>query len=225
MDTPAGWYPDPELPGGQRYFDGRSWTNHRNPPPGPWPPPHWPPPGAVAWAGPPWKGSGLGRPAGGPGALAEPGRRLGARLLDHVVLIPVLAVVAGVTIAIVAPHAGPIFPVANTNSDRRPPTPGIVWIYLAFLGAVIATAVLAVVYETVSIARFGRTLGMRWLHIRPLRTDGGPLGWGRAFARTVIYWVSAVVGWLGLINPLWCLWDENRQCLHDKAADTIVVND
>ncbi len=32
MTTPAGWYPDPEGTGGQRYFDGRSWTDHRSPP-------------------------------------------------------------------------------------------------------------------------------------------------------------------------------------------------
>jgi hypothetical protein len=29
--TPAGWYPDPEVPGGQRYWDGSSWTENRAP--------------------------------------------------------------------------------------------------------------------------------------------------------------------------------------------------
>jgi hypothetical protein len=27
--TPAGWYPDPQRPGGQRYWDGTTWTEHR----------------------------------------------------------------------------------------------------------------------------------------------------------------------------------------------------
>jgi hypothetical protein len=29
--TPAGWYPDPDGSGGQRYWDGFTWTEHRSP--------------------------------------------------------------------------------------------------------------------------------------------------------------------------------------------------
>jgi hypothetical protein len=29
--TPAGWYPDPDGSGGQRYWDGSAWTDHRSP--------------------------------------------------------------------------------------------------------------------------------------------------------------------------------------------------
>lgn len=29
--TPAGWYPDPDGSGGQRYWDGSTWTTHRAP--------------------------------------------------------------------------------------------------------------------------------------------------------------------------------------------------
>lgn len=31
---PANWYPDPEVPGQQRYWDGTQWTEHRAPGPG-----------------------------------------------------------------------------------------------------------------------------------------------------------------------------------------------
>jgi hypothetical protein len=31
MSTPAGWYPDPESPSQQRYWDGTRWTEHRAP--------------------------------------------------------------------------------------------------------------------------------------------------------------------------------------------------
>jgi Domain of unknown function (DUF4190)/Protein of unknown function (DUF2510) len=33
-----GWYADPEVPGGMRYWDGGSWSEHRTPPAGPPPP-------------------------------------------------------------------------------------------------------------------------------------------------------------------------------------------
>jgi resuscitation-promoting factor RpfB len=29
--SPAGWYPDPEQPGTQRYWDGNAWTDQRAP--------------------------------------------------------------------------------------------------------------------------------------------------------------------------------------------------
>jgi hypothetical protein len=31
VTTPAGWYPDPDGSGGQRYWDGSTWTEHRSP--------------------------------------------------------------------------------------------------------------------------------------------------------------------------------------------------
>lgn len=37
--TPAGWYPDPDGSGGQRYWDGSVWTEHRSPAPPPAPAP------------------------------------------------------------------------------------------------------------------------------------------------------------------------------------------
>ena len=41
--TPAGWYPDPDGSGGQRYWDGFAWTEHRSPGAQPTPEPSEPP--------------------------------------------------------------------------------------------------------------------------------------------------------------------------------------
>ena len=222
----ANWYPDPEVYGGQRYWDGVAWTDHRVPPPYTQPPPYigWAP--APGWGPPPWKGARLGRPASGPGALSDPGRRLGARMLDLLLLVPVFALLLVTALSIFGPRFGPIFPDQNAYPSNGPvPTPGFVWIYLVVIVCLFITGLVMLVYETVAVAMFGRTLGMAWLRIRPVRVSGQTLGWGRAFGRAVIFWLAGFLGWIGLLDPLWCLWDGERQCLHDKVADSIVIND
>jgi uncharacterized RDD family membrane protein YckC len=217
-----GWYRDPDGSGGQRYFDGNSWTHHRMPP-------AFAPPG-YGWSPmPSWKGARIGRPHRGPGSLASPGRRLAARMLDGLVLLPVFAGLITLAVVLVAPHAGPILPRINTNTNTNEtvssPTPGLVWIYLAIAGALVFGGLAMVGYETIATVRFGRTLGKAWMRIRPLRLDGQALGWGRSLGRVGIYWLAGLLNWVGLLDPLWCLWDDNQQCLHDKVVDTIVIND
>jgi uncharacterized RDD family membrane protein YckC len=232
--APAGWYPDPGGSGGQRYFDGANWTGHLTAPPSYVGSGYGAPPGWRA----PWKGAQYGRPAFGPGALASPGARLGAVCLDFLVLVPVFLLIAGVALAIVAPHAGPIFPKATLCdngtgyngsgyngsgcSDIGPP-PGFLWIYLTVIGAGVVTGITWFFYQAIAIGHWGRTLGMSWLKIRPIRIDGRPLSWGRAFGRSALFYLALLLGWIGLLDFLWCLWDENRQCLHDKAVDSLVV--
>jgi uncharacterized RDD family membrane protein YckC len=218
--APANWYPDPDGSGGQRYWTGSVWTEHRLPPP----PPQYHPYGSFAPT--PWKGAQLGRPAEGPGALAHPGRRLAARALDWLLLLPLFVVLLVVTLLIAAPHFGPIFPTVNADdSTNQVGTPGFVWIYLTVAACGFVTGLAMVAYETVATATFGRTLGKAWLHIRPVRIDGATLGWGRSFGRAAIGWLAGFLSWIGLLDPLWCLWDDKRQCIHDKVADSIVIND
>jgi uncharacterized RDD family membrane protein YckC len=141
------------------------------------------------------------------------------------VLVPVVVAFAVIAVVIVAPHAGPIFPKVNSNTNASVPTPGFLWIYLAVFVSFVVSGVVAVIYEGVATARYGRTLGKAWLHIRPARIDGSRLGWGRSFGRVGLCWFSGILGWIGLLDPLWCLWDENQQCLHDKVVGTLVIND
>jgi uncharacterized RDD family membrane protein YckC len=221
VGAPANWYNDPDGSGGLRYWNGGEWTEFRAPPP---PPVAYVP--YPAWGPPPWKGAQLGRPQDGPGALANPGRRLAARLLDGLLLLPVFALILTLTLLIAAPHFGPIFPrLSANNTTVQQVFPGFFWIEITVLACIVVTGVVLAAYETVATAKYGRTLGKAWLHIRPLRVDGGTLGWGGSFGRVAIYGLSWILSWIGLIDPLWCLWDDKRQCLHDKVVGSIVVND
>jgi uncharacterized RDD family membrane protein YckC len=147
-------------------------------------------------------------------------------LLDGLVLLPLFVLLLVVTLLIAAPHFGPILPPLTTNNSTTQPLPaGFWWLELTFICVAFATGLFSVLYESIMTARYGRTLGKRWVHIRPLRRDGSTLSFGRALGRVSIYWLFGVLSWVGLIDVLFCTWDDQRQCLHDKVADTIVVND
>ena len=85
------------------------------------------------------------------------------------------------------------------------------------LGLIIAAA-----YFTVMIgADRGQTVGQMALGIRVIDFNtGGRIGYGRAFIRWLVSLISAAVILLGY---LWMLWDTEKQCWHDKAANDVVV--
>jgi uncharacterized RDD family membrane protein YckC len=67
----------------------------------------------------------------------------------------------------------------------------------------------------------GQTVGQMAMGIRVIDfTTGGPIGYGRALIRWLVSIVSGVVI---LIGYLWMLWDREKQCWHDKAANDVVV--
>jgi uncharacterized RDD family membrane protein YckC len=150
-----------------------------------------------------------------------------ARILDSVILLPVTALIVGAAVVIAAPHFGPIFPTKDysSSSSSSTGTPGFVWLELTIVAASVLAGFLYLFYDAFCTVRWGRTPGKAVLHIRPLKADGRPLGWGPALGREALYRLSAVIGIIGLLDSLWCLWDAERQCLHDKAVSTIVVQD
>ncbi|MDQ1426315.1 MAG: hypothetical protein QOD72_3813, partial [Acidimicrobiaceae bacterium] len=187
-----------------------------------------PPPGWLPYAYPPvaapYKGARYGRPASGPGSLASPGRRFGARVLDGLLIGMVFITLAALALVLAIPHIGKVFP--DTSYDRADDNriPGFVWLELLFLAVQGVTTIVGVLYEAWVTAATGRTLGKRWLRIRAVGVDGSALGTGKSFGRAALYAASGLLGWVGLINVLWCLWDGDRQCVHDKIVQTLVVN-
>ena len=66
----------------------------------------------------------------------------------------------------------------------------------------------------------GQTPGKRMLKMRVVRLDAKPIGWWIAFERFGGYVASATLGLLGFVQVLW---DRNRQGLHDKVVETVVI--
>jgi uncharacterized RDD family membrane protein YckC len=67
----------------------------------------------------------------------------------------------------------------------------------------------------------GQTLGKSAMGIRVISlADGQPIGYGRAFIRTIGRIVSGIVIYIGY---LWMLWDREHQTWHDKFAGSVVV--
>lgn len=143
---------------------------------------------------------------------ASRGARLAAVLLDgFIVAVPVMLVAillpmfaagsGGKTSAIVAGVVGLVFGLG----------------FIAF-----------VAFQLVLIYRHGQTLGKKLVGIRIVRTDGSRAGLRRIFLLRAL--VPGIIGAIPLIGPLFSLVDplfifgEERRCVHDLIADTIVVN-
>jgi uncharacterized RDD family membrane protein YckC len=101
---------------------------------------------------------------------------------------------------------------------------GIVsWILQAVLGNAgsVLTLLIGIGYYTYFHGSTGQTPGDAALSIRVIDKDGGgSIGYGRAFVRWL---VSIISGAVLLLGYLWMLWDSEKQCWHDKAANSLVV--
>lgn len=93
------------------------------------------------------------------------------------------------------------------------PFPGYLWI---------AFSVAAFVYFWVCEARWGQTLGKRLFELRVVRTDGGRVGAGAAFVRTVLRSVD-FLPFAYLVAAIAVTTTARNQRLGDLAAGTVVV--
>jgi hypothetical protein len=66
----------------------------------------------------------------------------------------------------------------------------------------------------------GQTPGKRMMGVRVMRLDGAPISFWAAFERFGGYAASIFTGLLGFAQ---ILWDHNRQGMHDKIVETVVV--
>jgi uncharacterized RDD family membrane protein YckC len=223
--TPAGWYPDPSVPGQQRYWDGNAWTEHTTPDPSAAPTaPPMPPAGGYA---PPTGGYGApgayGPPMGGYGAPTQVGygythapgavmagfwSRFGAALVDGILI--------GIVVSIVAAILG--IEQFTDTSDQT----GADFSFRVTPAYQLLNLLLALPYYAYLEGISGQTLGKRLLGIRVVGADNVQpgVGIGRGIGRYFARILSAIPCGLGYF---WMLWDDEKQTWHDKLAGTKVV--
>ncbi|MFJ8690557.1 RDD family protein [Micromonospora wenchangensis] len=192
------------------------------------PPPGWPYP---TWPGRPPEP----RPHGVP--LAGYGARLLARLVDFGVVFALNAVVNGWFVWRYFEETAPYLreavrrAMAGDSSQEGLPTIGEQAGGLQIAILVIATA-LWFAYEVPTMASGGQTLGKRLLRIRAVPVDADqPLGFGRATRRwstmgmpTLLWFCCGFGLLLQFVDAVSALFDHPlRQALHDKRAQTVVV--
>lgn len=88
------------------------------------------------------------------------------------------------------------------------------------LASLLAVIVWEFFYFSYQWALSGKTIGMAVLGIRVVKTDGAPIGWSQAVARTITLPLSFLFLGLGFLG---ILVSRDRHALHDRLAGTAVV--
>jgi len=143
--------------------------------------------------------------------LADRGTRLGANILDGLILAATLVVPFGVF--------GMIGAAARTPTNEANAGG------MLALGAVLTLIGLGVwCWLTIRyIRQNGQSIAKKMVGIKVVRTDGSPASFGRIFfLRNAVNALLGIIPFYGVLDSLF-IFGESRQCLHDKIADTIVV--
>lgn len=226
MSTPPGWYPDPQPPPGvppaQRWWDGAAWTEHLAP--------------AAPVAQPsPYAGPAT-TPDGEP--LAGWGRRLGAYLLDALILLPFMLIASIPFWGQIGDAFGDYWDEVTRSIDTGGDAPSGTELQRelarSFLAIGLIGTAINFVYHVGFLMWKQATPGKLMLGLRVRRREvPGPMPLGTVLVRWLtqfgpsvlgsIQYVGYLVSTYTLLDGLWPLWDTKRQALHDKAARTNVV--
>ena len=134
------------------------------------------------------------------------GVRLGAALLDGVVFM------ALVYVPLI--FAGALGSVGSDGTPNFSPIAA-----LLALAGVVVWAWFTILY----VSRNGQSIAKKWLGIKVVRSDGSKASLGRIFwLRNIVNGLLGIIPLYGIIDAL-LIFSDNRQCIHDKIADTIVV--
>jgi uncharacterized RDD family membrane protein YckC len=236
---PEGWYPDPAGGPGRRWWDGGRWTEYTDLPPAEaaaqaqygdvagygQPAASGVNPQQVAYGQPVYT-YGQGLQSRFPAPYASFWLRLGAYIADTLILWIPIGVIGLVL------FWSDINATLSAISDGRDVDSVLGGGFLLRLGVYFLIALVAqAAYFTLLIAARGATLGMSFVGIHVVDEQGQnpsiPRSLGRWAFTQAFSTVSGIVPYLGsvlwLLDPLWMLWDPEKQTLHDKVAKTWVL--
>lgn len=124
--------------------------------------------------------------------------RLGARILDEIIIWATLILV-GLPIIIIIPGE----------------LSGLI-----LIGWILIWMFLYQLYFIYFHKKTGQTIGKKFLGLKVVREDGKQLTWADSLVRWFVHGISDMILFLGNI---WIAIDKNKQAWHDKAAHTLVV--
>lgn len=175
------------------------------------------------------------QPPGEPGSnglrlpLASWGERLGAALIDFIVISVSAMICLGIWVLLM------FFAIIRVLEDDTQ------WIslYIIFLIFPLIFVLLLPLMNGILAGTWGRTLGKAAVNLKVVlathhdRTVGLWKGIGRETLRWLVLILTHISGWnshvfavgavIFLVDHLWPLWDRNNQTLHDKVVRSHVV--
>ncbi|MET7833131.1 RDD family protein [Micromonospora sediminicola] len=164
--------------------------------------------------------------------LAGFGERLVAWLIDTALASAVLMVLFAPVFVWLVVRMIDRMPAAGPDGTVAEPDPSVIFsdiflpLLLAELGLFLLLLVFYWLYHVEYARRTGQTLGKKVMKLRivPLQPDA-PLTRGALGKRYLVEFVAgSFVPFLNYLDGFWQLWDKPwQQCLHDKAAGTVVV--
>ncbi len=156
--------------------------------------------------------------------LADRGKRLLARLID-----------SGLMLCAIMPGAFWFFAALGMETQRSSmrghahvEQEAVPQALLGLGGGIMLTTLLVLalfIVQMVLLSTKGQTVGKKILGIRIVQLNGSEAGFVHAvlLRAIVMGFINALVGVTSLIDPL-CIFREDRRCLHDMIAGTIVID-
>ena len=213
--TAPGWYQaDGDPPGTTRYWDGTQWIGE---------PVHTP-----AAPSSPGGYASYGAPTGPALKLASPGSRIGARLID----ILILAIIAiAFFVPVITDVVNDIDALGSNPSDAQ--VERIITDAIEDnIGRLGLFGIVGILWDFLWVGLLGGTPGKLMLGLRVARADNGahPPGWGKAALRALNRLLGLIPGFggliaglIGLASLIMLFADNQHRTVMDRVASTVVI--